>query len=101
MTDNEAKQAICVDGLEIKAPAKRLTEFFQGLVMADDALDKSIAKAPILEKQHLSVWKFLKCYCPMCGKHVGYIAKDPEVIDVMEYCSNCGQHLSKKVQSEM
>lgn len=79
MTTQEAIEAIQVEGLEIKGKARRFQEFFEGLVIAEEALEKQIPKKPNIHEGFMTVAR-----CPVCNEITAF---------KNEYCSGCGQKL--------
>lgn len=56
-------------------------------------IEKQIPKKPKQDKR-----KGLECYCPECGDYVGWV--DALASDLMEYCSSCGQKISRMVRND-
>ena len=85
MTPQEAIQAIKIEKIQIEGNAKRVANFFEGLSVAEQALDKRIPKKPFL---------LMKLYpeslysCPCCPTKVRQFERFST-----GYCPRCGQTL--------
>lgn len=96
MTPQEAIEAIKIKEIEINGNALRLADFFQGIGVATQALEKQIPKKTTEEEINRGIdisgeydIDFHLC-CPACGAVVGtYEAGVNEYFE--NYCSNCGQ----------
>lgn len=76
MNAREAIEAIRIEGIEINGKLRRVTEFFQGLVVAEEALEKRDAKKVLTNNENIPI-------CPSC--------KAKQSGDT--YCGKCGQKL--------
>lgn len=82
MTPKEAIEAIKIKQINIEGKADRITKFFEGLSVANSALEKQIPKK-------LVVIGFEKC-CPVCQEEMCSLGDDG---NYGNYCLNCGQAL--------
>lgn len=91
MTKKEALEALKLEGgLEITGNARRVAKFFEGLAVAEEAIEKQIPKRPTYEGDGYApdgsfVWD--EWLCPNCNSRfeLDY--------DEHDYCPNCGQHI--------
>lgn len=91
MTEQEALNALrkIEDDFQIAGKARIIAEFFEGLSIAEKALEKQIAKPPYFSGD--GYWNGELVYdtwtCPNCEK-------DYEVdYEEHDYCPNCGQRI--------
>ena len=85
MTEQEAIKALRLEGeLEIEGNARRVAEFFDGLDVATNSLQKQIPQK--ISKE--GYCGFVDYICPVCGNDIDLNKK-------YNYCSNCGQRLEK------
>lgn len=76
MNAQEAIEAIKLEGLEINGKLHRVTAFFQGLVVAEEALEKQDAIKVSVNDKNIPI-------CPLCKtEQTG-----------TNYCGKCGQKL--------
>ena len=87
ITPQKAIVAIKIKEIEISGNALRIAEFFQGISVATQALEKQIPKKPIEDRYPWAI-------CPTCGGSV-YLRNVQEHIHSKEntYCEHCGQAL--------
>ena len=90
MTIEEAIEELRINGkkepLEISGSAKRMTRYFEALAIAEEALEKQIAKKPI-GKFRIGEFRYSPHYsCPTCKEEV-------QINYDMTYCLDCGQKL--------
>ena len=87
MTAQEAINAIQIKEMQIECKATRMLEFCEGLVMAEEALEKQIPTKPDFEGDGYADGQLVydTWICPHCGEYyeVDY--------DDYDYCPNCGQ----------
>ena len=81
MTVQEAKEAIRPDGLEIGGKARRCAEFFEGLAIAEEALEKQINRDLALDLawtygqidgSHHKMWVIDQMVRTLCGSEEEY-----------------------------
>ena len=80
MTPQEAKEALEIKQIQIEGKAVRVAKFFEGISVANVALEKQIPKKPV------NVTRFVNRAsgnCPVCN---GRLLS-------MNYCQRCGQAL--------
>ena len=80
MTPQEAKEALEIKQIQIEGKAVRVAKFFEGISVANVALEKQIPKKPV------NVTRFVNSTsgnCPVCN---GRLLS-------MNYCQRCGQAL--------
>lgn len=75
MTPQEAKEALKIEQIQIEGKAVRVAKFFEGISVANEALEKQIPKKP-------SETDKARCICCAC------VVKRDE-----RFCKNCGQAL--------
>ena len=96
MKVQEAIKAIKIKEMQIECKATRMLEFCEGLVMAEEALEKQIPKKPYLEGDGYADGQLVydTWICPCCEKHYE--------VDYEEYdhCPNCGQAIDWSEQNE-
>lgn len=61
------------------------------------ATEKQIAKKPVCKEMPYSeeVGFNEEWHCPTCGAYVGYFTEGMSEPEQMEYCNECGQHISR------
>ena len=75
MKEQEAIKAIKIKEMQIECKATRMLEFCEGLVMAEEALEKQIPKkvengeCPICEEP---IPRWDSKYCPACGQKLDW-----------------------------
>ena len=75
MTKQEALKAIKLEGgLLIEGKVRRVSQFFEGLSIAEEALEKQIPKKLAYQGEHEK--------CPVCGSFY-----------IEAYCAKCGQRI--------
>lgn len=86
MDAKKAMEALKLEGgLEICGKMVRVTQFFEGLVVAEAALKKQIPVKPI--KTEPEGYRHTDTYrCPACGR-------DFSGTGIADYCYHCGQAL--------
>ena len=77
MTVQEAIDAIQIKEMQIECKATRMCEFCEGLVMAEEALEKQIPKKVVFDRFEFS--------CPCCNTSV--------IRTQIAWCDVCGQKL--------
>lgn len=90
MTPKEALEAIKIKQISIEGKVDKITNFFEGLSVANSALEKQIPKKPTLEGDGYDdngeliydTW-----ICPCCEEHYEVDYED------YGYCPKCGQAL--------
>lgn len=87
MTPQEAIEALKIEQIQIEGKAVRVAKFFEGISVANEALEKQIPKKYIADRYP---W----CICPNCGGSV-FVSHIQEHIQNKEttYCEHCGQAL--------
>ena len=84
MTPQEAKEALEIKQIQIEGKAVRVAKFFEGISVANVALEKQIPKKPNIhgyrEGREINTISYT---CPVCNKHIGR----------EDYCKHCGQAL--------
>lgn len=88
MTYEEAIEAIKIKGIQIDGNAVRVANFFEGISVAEKALEKQIPKKPIAKKEEYEI-----VYdCPCCGRYfVSVLDGDLCGGQKYNYCCTCGQ----------
>lgn len=88
MTEKEAIEALKLEGgLEISGKAIRVTKFFEGLIVAQDALEKHIPKKP---HKFIAYDGIERNGCPHCFEEYG---KNEILYAGQKYCSVCSQRI--------
>lgn len=84
MTAREALEALKIEQIQIEGKAVRVAKFFEGISVANKALEKQIPKKPIIlgyrEGREVNTISYL---CPICNKHTSR----------ENFCKYCGQAL--------
>ena len=93
MTPQEALEAIKIEQIQIEGKAVRMANFFEGLHIANNALEKQIPKKPI-KKTEFSSYEYVSYRCPICNQHFLSKVEGEFVAGTKpKYCYNCGQAL--------
>lgn len=99
MTVEEAIEAIKIKEMQIECKATRMVEFCEGLVLAEEALEKQIPKKPIIKEYEFvllgELYKDDNYHCPYCDKCFGellYVDENKKTIKT-KCCPDCGQKL--------
>lgn len=85
MNEQEAIKAIRLDGIQMEGKAVRMLEFYEGLVMAEEALERQVPKK--VNKETKDSYGNVIPRCPSCSK-----------MFVEDYCSKCGQKIDWTVE---
>lgn len=84
MTPQKAKEALKIEQIQIEGKAVRVAKFFEGISVANEALEKQIPKKPNIhgyrEGREINTISYT---CPICNKHIGR----------ENFCKHCGQAL--------
>ena len=98
MTPQEAKEALKIEQIQIEGKAVRVAKFFEGISVANEALEKQTPKKATAETINRGIdisgeydIDFNLC-CPVCGGVVGTFEGEVDVY-FSKYCPNCGQAL--------
>ena len=82
MTPQEALEALKIEQIVIEGKAVRVAKFFEGISVANEALEKQIPKK-VVEKKFVEDVSLN--YCPCCNvRFIGW---------GMKHCGECGQAL--------
>lgn len=84
MNEQEAIKAIRLDGIQMEGKAVRMLEFYKGLVIAEEALEKQIPKKPVLHDGFMTVAR-----CSVCNEVLPLLVK---------HCNECGNAIDWTVE---
>ena len=83
MTEQEALNTLkkIEDDFQVAGKKREVAEFYEGLSIAEKALEKQISKKPIIHPDNKRIH-----YCPSCNSYFGALVG-------IKHCMDCGQKL--------